>query len=171
MVHSYKINGLPVRTGDLICTVDGGGPIVPGEFWRLVGKLIPGDIDHIVIYVGPDGRCVEAGAKGVITFETHSSVWNSAGMFEQRGMIDQLYGIVYPLVGRGFTSEHEEAVRERVAGYCLAQVGKPYNINFLDSSTKNSFYCSQLAFMAYLANGINLNTEKGVVEIPGTAST
>jgi hypothetical protein len=170
MVHSYEINGLPVRTGDLICTVDGGTPIVPGEFWRLVGKLIPGDVDHIVIYIGPEGRCVEAGPKGVISFETPSSMWDSASMLAQRQLVDQFCGIAYPLQGRGLASGQEAAIRESVAAFCLAQVGKPYNINFLDSSTEDSFYCSQLAYRAYLKNGIDLNTGNGVPQIPGTAS-
>jgi hypothetical protein len=70
MIHTYEIEGLRVQTGDLLCTTDGGGADITGQFWRLIGKLIPGDIDHIIIYVGPGGRCVEAGAKGkVITFD------------------------------------------------------------------------------------------------------
>ena len=70
MVFSYQINGLIVQTGDLICTTDGGDVDIKGQFWRLIGKLIPGEVDHIVIFVGPGGRCVEAGARGkVITFE------------------------------------------------------------------------------------------------------
>ena len=168
MVYSFEINGLSLKTGDLICTVDGGGPVIPGEFWRLIGKLIPGDVDHIVVYVGPGGRCVEAGAKGVISFEADSPVWNSAGMLDQRLMVDQLYGIAYPPDNRGLSPEQESAIRENVATYCLAQVGKPYNIDFLDSSTENAFYCSQLAYKAYLKQGIDWN--KGFPEIPGTGS-
>ena len=30
MNYSHVINGLPVKTGDLICTVDGGPPFSPG---------------------------------------------------------------------------------------------------------------------------------------------
>lgn len=170
MVYSFEINGLAIKTGDLICTVDGGGPIVPGEFWRLIGKLIPGDVDHIVIYVGPGGRCVEAGAKGVISFETRSSFWDSAGMYNQRLLIDQLYGIAYPLQGRSLPPDLEESARENVATFCLAQVGKPYNINFLDSATEDSFYCSQLAYKAYLKCAIDLNAGREMTEIPGTGS-
>lgn len=170
MAYSFEINGLSVKTGDLVCTVDGGGPVIPGEFWRLIGKLIPGDVDHIAVYVGPGGRCVEAGPRGVISFETHSPAWNSAAMYGQRGFIDQLYGIAYPLSERDLTAEEEEAVRQSVAQYCLAQTGKPYNIDFLNSGTEDSFYCSQLAYKAYLKNRIDLNTGKGVPDIPGTAS-
>ena len=69
-VHKYKINGIPVKTGDLICTVDGNPSSLIGHFWWFVGKMIPGDVDHIAIYVGPRGQCVEAGAKGrVIIFD------------------------------------------------------------------------------------------------------
>ena len=170
MVYSFEINGLSVKTGDLICTVDGGGPVIPGEIWRLIGKLIPGDVDYVVVYIGPEGRCVEAGVKGVISFETHSSVWNSASMLDQRLLVDQLYGIAYPVEGRGLPPEQEDTIRDNVAAFCLAQVGKPYNINFLDSSTEDSFYCSQLAYKAYLKCGIDLNTGKGVPDIPGTTS-
>lgn len=60
-VHAYEINGIPVETGDLICTVDGNPSPVISQFWWIVGRLIPGDVDHIVIYVGPEGMCVEAG--------------------------------------------------------------------------------------------------------------
>ena len=62
-------------------------------------------------------------------------------MLEQRLLVDQLYGIAYPLAGRGLPSEQEKTMRENVAAFCLAQVGKPYNFNFLDSSTEDSFYC------------------------------
>lgn len=48
MVYTYKINGLKVKTGDLICTQDGGGTNLPGQFWRFVGRLIPDEVDYIV---------------------------------------------------------------------------------------------------------------------------
>jgi hypothetical protein len=31
MIHNYTINGLPVRTGDLICTTDGSENFVSGQ--------------------------------------------------------------------------------------------------------------------------------------------
>jgi len=58
MIFEYVINGIAVRTGDLICTRDGDTRYIAGHFWRLIGKIIPGDVDHIVIYVGPEGRLV-----------------------------------------------------------------------------------------------------------------
>lgn len=169
MVYEFEIKGMPVKTGDLISTADGGGPVFPGQFWRLIGKLIPGDVDHIAIYIGPNGRCIEAGAKGVISFEANSS-WDPESMEEQRSLIDKLYGIAYPLAGRQLDSDQENAIREKVAEFCIAQIGKPYNINFVDSATEDAFYCSQLAYKAYLKNCIDLDTGKGVRAIPGTES-
>lgn len=37
MVYDYEINGIPVQTGDLICTTDGGADNMKGQFWRLIG--------------------------------------------------------------------------------------------------------------------------------------
>lgn len=169
-IFSYEINGIPVETGDLICTVDGDAsdPII-GQFWRLVGKLVPGDIDHIVIYTGPGGRCVEAGAKArVIAFEVPDGKWDAKRMFSQRLLMDELYGVAYPLGDNGHPPEKIRAIRLNVARYCLRQAKekKPYNLNFFNSDTESAFYCSQLAYKAYLPHGIDLNSEKGVPSFP-----
>jgi hypothetical protein len=174
MVYSYKINGVAVKTGDLICTKDAGEGSVLGQLWRFVGMLIPGEADHIVVYIGPGGHCVEAGAKlCVVEFEVANNTWDAMKMTDERGPImDEFYGVAYPLAGRRISSKKEAGIREDVARYCIkqAKAKKPYNINFLDSDTEKAFYCSQLAYKAYLRNGINLNTGKGIEEIPGTES-
>ena len=59
-------------------------------------------------------------------------------------------------------------MRERVAAYCMGQLSKPYNLNFLDSEIENAFYCSQLAYKAYQQVGINLNTGLGIEQVAGT---
>lgn len=172
MIYEYEIEGLIVRTGDLICTTDGGGADITGQFWRLIGKLIPGDVDHIVIYVGPRGRCVEAGAKGrVVAFDVMDGMWDEKKMRPQRGPFsDTFYGVAYPLGSRRMDPSEEVRIREAVAEYCLSQADrkKPYNLNFFNSSTEDAFYCSQLAYRAYLENGIDLNTGAKVLDIPGT---
>lgn len=174
MIYEYEIDGLTVQTGDIICTADGAvNTDIRGQFWRLLGKIIPGEVDHIVIYVGPDGRCVEAGAKGkVITFEVKGNTWDFEKMITERGIIDTLYGIAYPLQGKSLSAVEITGIRELVAAYCLqqAKLEKPYNMNFLDSTTENAYYCSQLAYLAYLKHGVDLNTGKGIPEIPGTES-
>ncbi len=169
MIHTYQINGLPLKTGDIICTMNGKPDILPGEFWRLVGRLVPGDVDHVVIYLGPHGRCIEAAALGVATFEVHDGLWDSDHSMTERGnLVDTFYGVAYPLEGRGLSSEMEEQIREDIAAFCLSQVGKPYNLNFLNSDTDEAFYCSQLAYRAYLRCGINLNTGLAMESLPGT---
>ncbi|HSG44085.1 MAG TPA: YiiX/YebB-like N1pC/P60 family cysteine hydrolase [Anaerolineales bacterium] len=148
--------------------MNGKPDILPGEFWRLIGRLVPGDVDHVAIYIGPDGRCVEAGARGVITFDV-PNVWDTERMALQRGLLfDTLYGISSPLSGLDLSKTEEHALRKRVAAYCLAQVGKPYNLYFLNPETEESFYCSQLAYKAYQQVGIDLNTGLAMEQIPGT---
>jgi len=169
MIYTYEIEGIPVQTGDIICTMNGKPNILPGEFWRFVGRLVPGDVDHVAIYVGPDGRCVEAGGRGVITFDVRFGYWETERMARQRGLLfDTFYGVVSPLDTLGLGEEDEQEMRKTVAAYCLAQVGKPYNLNFLNSETEESFYCSQLAYKAYRQVGIDLNTGLAMEQLPGT---
>ena len=169
MIYTYQIEGIPVQTGDILCTMNGKPDILPGEFWRLVGRLVPGDVDHVAIYTGPEGRCIESGTHGVIKFTVFDGQWNTERMARRRGQLfDTLYGIVSPLDGLGVSEEEEDEMRSRVAEYCRSQVGKPYNLNFLHSDTEDAFYCSQLAYKAYQQVGIDLNTGLAMEQIPGT---
>jgi hypothetical protein len=169
MAYTTQINGLTVQTGDIICTMNGKPDILPGEFWRLVGRLVPGDVDHMAVYLGPEGRCAEAGALGVITFDVHNGIWDAETMMKERGhLVDTFYGVAYPLAGRGISPELEGQMREDIAAFCLAQVGKPYNLNFLNAETEEFFYCSQLVYKAYQRVGINLNTGLAMEGLPGT---
>ncbi len=169
MIYTYDIDGIPVQTGDIICTINGKPDILPGQFWWLVGRLVPGDVDHIAIYLGPDGRCVEAGALGVVTFDIPNRHWDSESMAAQRGLLfDTLYGIAAPLDGLQLAQEEEMHMRQKIAEYCLSRLGCPYNLNFLDPDKEDAFYCSQLAYKAYQQVGINLNTGLSIEQLPGT---
>ena len=168
-IYTYQIEGIPVKTGDIICTMNGKPDILPGEFWRFVGRLIPGDVHHVAIYVGPNGRCIESGTRGVIKFTVFDGQWNAERMARRRGLLfDTFYGIVSPLDGLQASQEEELEMRLRVAEYCIAQVGKPYNLNLLNPETEDAFYCSQLAYKAYQQVGINLNTGCAMEKLPGT---
>jgi len=168
-IYKTSFNGITLQTGDLICTADGKPDILPGEFWRLIGRLLPGDVDHVVIYLGPRGRCVESGALGVITFTMPGKTWQSEKLVAARGLlVDQFYGVAYPLEDSGLPQVQEAHVREQIAAYCLAQLGKPYNLNFLDAEREDAFYCSQLAYKAYQRHGINLNTGLSMSSLPGS---
>jgi len=169
MIYTYQIEGIPVQTGDIICTMNGKPDILPGEFWRFIGRLVPGDVDHVAIYLGPNGRCVEAGGRGVITFDVPSGHWDTERMALQRGMLfDSFYGIASPLDGLAIAEEEENELRTAIAGYCRTQIGKPYNLNFLNAETDETFYCSQLAYKAYQQIGIDLNTGLTMEQLPGT---
>ena len=168
-IYTYQIEGIALQTGDIICTMNGKPDILPGEFWRLIGRLVPGDVDHVAIYLGPKGRCVEAGARGVIKFTVFDGQWNPDRMARRRGLLfDTFYGVVSPLDGLGASEEEEHAMRKAVAAYCLAQVGKPYNLSFLNAEREDAFYCSQLAYKAYQQIGIDLNTGLAMEQLPGT---
>ena len=174
MIHEYEMSGLLVRTGDILCLADAGPVILDGQFWRYLGHLIPCEVSHVALYVGPQGRCVEAGARGkVIAFNITDHAWDALNMRDQRGdMVDALYGVACPAEGRGLTESREQEVRENVARYCLDQAaaGMPYNLDFFNPDTEDAFYCSQLAYLAYLKNGIDLNTKMGIHHIPRTSS-
>ncbi|WP_054950669.1 YiiX/YebB-like N1pC/P60 family cysteine hydrolase [Numidum massiliense] len=49
------------------------------------------------------------------------------------------------------------------ASYARGKIGKPYNYNFWNVKTVNSFYCSQLVWRAYYNRGFDLNYNGGAV--------
>ncbi len=163
-LYTSSFYGVPVTTGDVICTTDGEEDSLLGRFWQLMGRLAPGDVDHCVVYLGPGGRCIESGAKGVIVFTMPGDVWDAAALIQERWLLDRFYGVVYPLADLGLAPEDEGRIRENVARFCLEQAtfSKPYNLNFFDPNTDGAFYCSQLIYKAYLAEGIDLNTNQGM---------
>jgi uncharacterized protein YycO len=171
MIHSYQFGGLPVQTGDILCTTDGTDRPITGRFWQVFGLFVPGPIDHVALYVGPGGRCVESGPAGVTMFEVDGNTWDAQRMAHQRARLtDTLYGVAYPLEGRGLAAEQEEAIRRDVAEYCLQQAAadKPYNLNFAASLTERAFYCTQLVYLAYLRHGIDFNTGQGMLGMDAT---
>jgi hypothetical protein len=105
----------------------------------------------------------------VIKFTVFNGEWNTERMARRRGhLFDTFYGVASPLDVQGVSEEEEHEMRQIVAKYCLAQIGKPYNLNFLNAETEESFYCSQLAYKAYQQIGINLNTGLAMEQLPGT---
>ena len=169
MIYTYQIEGIALQTGDIICTMNGKPDILPGEFWRIVGRLVPGDVDHVAVYLGPNGLCAEAGARGVITFDVPDGRWDTESMARQRGLLfDTFYGVASPLDGLPNSETEDHEMRTQIARYCLEQVGKPYNLNFLNPEREDAYYCSQLAYKAYQQVGIDLNTGLAMEQLPGT---
>jgi hypothetical protein len=154
-VYEYSINDRLLKTGDVISTKDGANSIYSLGY-RALGALIPGEVDHSVLYVGPGGLCVEAGMFGVITFSA-ADIWDSKEMLAERGLLDTFIAASSVLAGRGLSSEEEYAAREFVRAYALGCVGKPYNMDFLHPDNERALYCSQLVYLAYKKVGIDLN--------------
>ncbi|HSN76411.1 MAG TPA: hypothetical protein VL334_15150 [Anaerolineae bacterium] len=170
MIFTYLIAGLPVQTGDILCTTVGDESLLSGLVWRAFGAFVPGPIDHMALYVGPDGRCVESGPAGVVVYDASDRTWGAQRMARERAWLtDTLYGVAYPLAGRGLPPEDEANIRSAVAAYCLAQAAadRPYNFNFLNSRTEKSFYCTHLIYQAYLHNGIDLNSQRHFLGLEG----
>jgi hypothetical protein len=163
-IYTHSYYGLMVSTGDIICTRDGEENSLFGKLWGLLGKLVPGEVDHCLLYIGPGGRCVESAARGVVVFEMPGDRWDSKALFSERWLLDTFHGVAYPFANRNLPSLEEGKIRQGVADFCLAQAAncKPYNINFFDSQKDGAFYCSQLIYKAFIAFGINLNTDQGV---------
>jgi hypothetical protein len=163
-IYNYLYNGLHVTTGDVLCTRDGDAYSLFGRIWRLLGLLVPGEIDHTFVYIGPGGRCIESGARGVIAFEMPGETWEAQALYSQRWLSDSLVGVAYPLEGMQLSVVEEAHIRSGVAEYCLkqAELLKPYNPNYFDPQRDGAFYCSQLVYKAYLAQGIDLNRDTGV---------
>lgn len=179
MIYEHVFDGIPVRSGDILCTQDGwprqgrgefrgksNGTSVSlslfGQFWRVLGKLSPGEIDHCLVYVGPGGRCIESAARGVIVFEMPGESWNASLLMKKRLLLDTLVGVAYPLAERRLSEGEERRIRLEVVNYCLerASMRRPYNLNLFDAQRDGAFYCSQLVYRAYLAYGIDLDIDR-----------
>jgi len=167
VINDHSYDGLPVQTGDIICTQNGQPRSLAGQFWYAVGRLVPGEIDHVAVYVGPSGRLVEAGVGGVIAYVMPGDTWDALAARQARHMRDTLIGIAYPLAGLDLSPGEEAPIRDSVAAFCLAQVGKLYNPIYPLVETDDWFYCSQLVYRAYQAHGIDLNSNRGVPRGPG----
>ena len=164
----YRFEGTKLQPGDIVCTRDGTQGSVGGRMWDLIGSLLPGEADHIALYVGPGPRFLEAGPHGVRYFEMPDGHWDSTLQHGERGFLDRFIGVVspYPVLADADAAEH--SLRARILDYCKHQLGKPYNFNFLDPHTEAAFYCSQLVYKAFLTIGLDLHTGAGVPRLPLT---
>lgn len=163
MIHTHTFHGVTAKSGDILFTRDGDPDSLFGKLWRLIGRLFPSEFSHVALYLGPGIRFIESAAKGVEVVEFQGEEWEATPYGKERLLVDQLIGIGDPIAGRGISAERENEIRENVIAYCLEQVKeqKPYNLQFFNPETDGAFYCSQLIYKAYLAQGINLHIEIG----------
>ncbi|MBQ4362102.1 MAG: hypothetical protein II787_04195 [Lachnospiraceae bacterium] len=79
------------------------------------------------------------------------TVKTSKNAWKRRARVKRLYG-----VSVNHTSRQQD---RKAARWCRRQVGRPYNINYMDVFTRERFYCSHLVWAAFLDNfGIDMNT-------------
>lgn len=76
-------------------------------------------------------RVVESLAEGVVL---RGNYWNN-------GDRKQVYGVTV----RGTSVAQDNAA----SNWAYAQIGKPYNYNYYNTSTRSKFYCSQLVWAAF----------------------
>ncbi len=164
MIHDHTIDGLPVRTGDILCLRNGSDRSLYGRLWQGIGALVPGEIDHCALYIGPGGRFVEANVYGVTTLDMPGSSWDAHALVRDRVLLDTLIGVAYPLANRQLPPADVDRIREAVAEYCLQQhaADRPFNFNLFNANNPASAYCSQLIAEAYRSVGIELDNNVGV---------
>lgn len=143
---------------------DGTDRSLYGRVWQAIGALVPGEIDHCVLYVGPAGRFVEANVYGVSVLDMPGDTWDAHALVRERALVDSLVGVAYPLGGRNLPCAEEDRIRAAVANDCLAQAAadKPFNFDFFDATRPDRTYCSQLIADAYRREGIELDSNLGV---------
>ena len=79
------------------------------------------------------------------------TVKTSKNAWKRRAKVKRVYGIS---VNR--TSRRQD---RQAAKWCRRQVGKPYNMNYMDIFTRRKFYCSHLVWASFMDNfGIDLDT-------------
>lgn len=163
MIYQHSFDGVVARSGDILFTRDGVPGSLFGEIWRALGQALPSEFDHCAMYLGPGIRFVESAAKGVVLVAMQGDDWNAAPYAQERLLVDELIGIGDPVAGRGLSPKAAQAVRERAIAFCLAQAGEhaPYNLDFFNPETDGAFYCSQLIYRAYAAQGILLDAPRG----------
>jgi len=159
VIHRYRIQGVPVLTGDILCTRDGDSKGLIGAFWKALGSVVPGEIDHCALYLGPGTRFIEADARGVSVLSMPGQRWDAEALFHRRLFVDTFVGVAYPLHGLRIPQRQQGRVRLSIANYCLAQhaAGKAFNFNLLDATNPRRTYCSQLIIEAYRSQGIHLD--------------
>jgi uncharacterized protein YycO len=99
--------------------------------------LIPGHWTHTAIYIG-NGYIVEANADGV-----------------EINPVTNVHGADEAAIYRVYTSS---SVKQAAVNFAIQQVGKPYDYKWLTyiggkEVYGDSYYCSELAWAAYLAAG------------------
>ncbi|GAA0697017.1 YiiX/YebB-like N1pC/P60 family cysteine hydrolase [Paraclostridium ghonii] len=126
-------------------SIEGRYPTDPGAILVTSDGVVDKLIGHAGIVYNSTTTVESNTEKGVATYP---NTWNTSRK--------SVYGL---LVKNSSPQKDQDA-----ANYAYTQIGKPYNWNFFNTETTDSFYCSQLVYRAYKeVTGINLNYNGGMV--------
>lgn len=115
-----------------------------------------GSLDKLVGHAG----IVYNTSTTVESFPSSSSYATSNGVTTYSNNWSRRYSTVYGVTTYGTSATQDASAANIAYGFR----GKPYNWNFLNTSTTSSFYCSQLVYRAYLnSTNKNLNQGGGIV--------
>lgn len=89
-------------------------------------------------------------------------------MFNNRGFVDKLYGVAYPLSASSHSEEKIQQIRLDAAQYCLNQAKdqKPYNVNFLNSETEEPFTVANWLIRLTNVMALTLTLKKKSLKFP-----
>src|SRR4029079_5856877 len=90
MIYSHTFDGVTAKTGDILFTRDGEPGSVFGAIWKVLGYVLPGDLDHTALYVGPGIRFIESAARGVVVVTMEGESWQGRQYGKERLLVDHL---------------------------------------------------------------------------------
>lgn len=115
----------------VVASLRNGDILVSNESWHLSNLTIPGRMNHAAIFFG--GYVYEAVAQGVVRVDP-------VDWFMRKNE----FAVCRPVwEGRIW--------HKKMHQFLLKAVGKPYDLMFGDTKTDQSFYCSELSWLAWEA--------------------
>lgn len=103
---------------------------------------------------------INHGHAGIIWTSTTTVESLSNGVTRMPNTWNNYYNTVYGVTCSSTTASQDNDA----SNWCNAQVGKPYNYVFTDTSTRSRFYCSHLVWAAFKDKfGVNLDDDGGII--------
>ncbi len=104
-------------------------------------NLVPGNWTHATMYIG-DGMIIESIEEGVVVRSAEKlHLSDEAGVYRV---------------------DVEDEVKEAAVEFALEQVGKPFNMFWVNKRVHgSSYYCSELVWASYKVNGICIDANPG----------
>lgn len=112
------------------------------------------DCDMCVKFIGTDTE-VWVDTETLSSYIGESFVQMPEDLFKKIKEVVSLSNTLRSISVKGTTVDEDN----EASNWCYRQLGKPYNYNYFNVSTRKKFYCSQLVWAAFKDNyGIDLDT-------------